>query len=86
MSEINVNDFKWFTDHGYRINMELDNLPVVSTQSNDLTPGYPIGYIENGGYYINNHITLEIEIHPVKKNEYRIVGFKVQPNRYFYSL
>ena len=61
--------------------MELDNLPLVMNQSTFaaskyvITPGYPIGYQKNDQYYIYNHVSLKVEIHPVKENEYRIVGF-----------
>jgi hypothetical protein len=44
--------------------------------------GYPIGKKEDGEYYINNHLSITVQIHPSpKEDSFRIVGFKIHPQR-----
>jgi len=55
-------------DREYKINMMIDNLPAVLNKTdinNNYTyeVGFPIGYVLNGNYYINNHLKFEIHYH-----------------------
>lgn len=82
LTQLDVNDFQWFIQHNYRINMEIDNLPVIqNTTTTTPLPGYAVGYTEEGGYFINNHVHLVVHYHPINDKEYRIVGFTAQPKR-----
>jgi hypothetical protein len=42
LSELDVNDYIWFISHNYRINMELDNLPVITNTTTFAEPKYDI--------------------------------------------
>ncbi|KAI8465394.1 MAG: Endomembrane protein 70-domain-containing protein [Monoraphidium minutum] len=52
----------------YRVNMILDNLPVtVYDLQNDnefVRPGFELGYVDGGKYYIYNHLRFNVLVHP----------------------
>ena len=53
----------------------MQNTSMFANPTYSLLPGYAIGYVDEGGYYINNHVKFEIEVYPVKDTGLRIVGF-----------
>ena len=67
LSEVDANDYRWFIDHNYRRELEIDNLPAVenNTYEKTLQFGYPVGYKEAGGYYLYNHVDFVIQVHPI---------------------
>ncbi|KAG8094555.1 hypothetical protein GUJ93_ZPchr0012g20471 [Zizania palustris] len=82
-------NFKEKIDDEYRVNMILDNLPVVvprQTREGSQTPsfehGYRVGYkLKDDKYYINNHLSFKVLYHEDSNSpESRIVGFHVIPS------
>ncbi|KAL5225650.1 hypothetical protein ABZP36_012289 [Zizania latifolia] len=82
-------NFKEKIDDEYRVNMILDNLPVVvprQTREGSQTPsfehGYRVGYkLKDDKYYINNHLSFKVLYHEDPNSpEARIVGFHVIPS------
>lgn len=82
-------NFKEKIDDEYRVNMILDNLPVVvprQTREGSQTPsfehGYRVGYkLKDDKYYINNHLSFTVLYHEdLNAAEARIVGFHVIPS------
>ncbi|GAB4854652.1 Transmembrane 9 super member 8 [Ancistrocladus abbreviatus] len=85
--------FKEKIDDEYRVNMILDNLPlVVPIQRADqqAPPIYQRGFhvgvngqyagIKDGKYFIHNHLTFTVKFHKdVLTDSARIVGFEVKP-------
>eukprot|EP00252_Welwitschia_mirabilis_P005190 TRINITY_DN1567_c0_g1_i4.p1 TRINITY_DN1567_c0_g1~~TRINITY_DN1567_c0_g1_i4.p1 ORF type:complete len:644 (+),score=82.99 TRINITY_DN1567_c0_g1_i4:273-2204(+) len=88
-------NFKEKIDDEYRVNMILDNLPVVvPRQRTDLPSGNAVSY-EHGfrvgfkasytgsseeRYFIHNHLSFEVKYHrDMETDTARIVGFEVQP-------
>jgi len=71
----------------YHNNWIVDNLPVASKVEDEKTittrywEGFPVGYEENGAFYVNNHVNIEIMYHPVEmsSDQNRIVRFTVEP-------
>jgi transmembrane 9 superfamily protein 2/4 len=72
----------------YRHNWIVDNLPAASrTEVADYvatshSQGFPVGFMSDGKYYLNNHLHLIIDYHPVNSQENpdaRVVGFIVVP-------
>ncbi|GMM37955.1 Tmn3 protein [Saccharomycopsis crataegensis] len=63
----------------------IDGLPSATTliHTEDLSklyrPGFPIGFMENGKYYLNNHAMILIRFHREANDGYSIVGFEVYP-------
>uniref|UniRef100_A0A0E0E300 Transmembrane 9 superfamily member n=1 Tax=Oryza meridionalis TaxID=40149 RepID=A0A0E0E300_9ORYZ len=82
-------NFKEKIDDEYRVNMILDNLPVVvprQTREGSQTPsfehGYRVGYkLKDDKYYINNHLSFKVLYHEDPNSpDARIVGFHVIPS------
>jgi len=85
-------DFKWMIDNKYRASWVLDNLPsgfrITSFDERGASKysyyqdGFPIGFKLEGGYYINNHVNIVVQVHQTNKFEeptWRVVGFLVEP-------
>lgn len=63
-----VKNLKHKIDKHYRVNMILDNLPVtvydlLDEEQDYVRPGFELGYVEDGKYYINNHLVFNILIY-----------------------
>ncbi|GJN38674.1 hypothetical protein PR202_gb27739 [Eleusine coracana subsp. coracana] len=89
LSQEAVKNFKEKIDDEYRVNMILDNLPVVvprQTREGSQTPsfehGYRVGYkLKDDKYYINNHLSFKVLYHEDQTApDARIVGFHVIPS------
>mmetsp|Transcript_5884 Transcript_5884/g.8551 ORF Transcript_5884/g.8551 Transcript_5884/m.8551 type:complete len:674 (-) Transcript_5884:340-2361(-) len=71
----------------YHNNWIVDNLPAASKVENDEVietrywQGFPIGFIDSGLAYINNHVNIEVQYHEVEMEERksRIVRLTVEP-------
>ncbi|CAM9626190.1 unnamed protein product [Ectocarpus fasciculatus] len=74
----------------YRHNWIIDNLPAASlvpVEGEDATQtyysqGFPVGEVIDGKYYVNNHVHMVVDYHPMILGEEpsaRVVGFKVEP-------
>ncbi|CAM9378314.1 unnamed protein product [Phaeothamnion confervicola] len=72
----------------YRHNWIVDNLPAASIvdsaayQTTSYSQGFPVGYEENGHYYLYNHVRLLVDYHPMGDPENpsgRVVGFFAEP-------
>ena len=63
-----VNKLKWYIDHNYTMWFYLDHLPAgmkyVLKNGNSYTfyIGVPIGIVREDEYFLNNHLTFEIEL------------------------
>uniref|UniRef100_A0ACD6AGY8 Uncharacterized protein n=1 Tax=Avena sativa TaxID=4498 RepID=A0ACD6AGY8_AVESA len=82
-------NFKEKIDDEYRVNMILDNLPVVvprQTREGSQAPGFEHGYrvgykLKDDKYYINNHLSFKVLFHEdLNSPDARIVGFHVIPS------
>eukprot|EP01025_Chloroclados_australasicus_P052878 TRINITY_DN6182_c0_g2_i1.p1 TRINITY_DN6182_c0_g2~~TRINITY_DN6182_c0_g2_i1.p1 ORF type:complete len:676 (+),score=29.99 TRINITY_DN6182_c0_g2_i1:38-2029(+) len=55
-------------DNEYRINMILDNMPITTydleMNPDSVRPGFDLGYKEDDKYYIYNHLTFNVLVHP----------------------
>ncbi|KAF5748119.1 hypothetical protein HS088_TW04G00069 [Tripterygium wilfordii] len=84
-------EFKEKIDDEYRVNMILDNLPLVVPikRSDQESPGYQLGYYlglkgQYSGskvdrYFINNHLAFTVKYHKdLQSDPARIVGFEVK--------
>ncbi|KAJ1259634.1 hypothetical protein BS78_10G170700 [Paspalum vaginatum] len=89
LSQEAAKNFKEKIDDEYRVNMILDNLPVVvprQTREGSQTPsfehGYRVGYkLKDDKYYINNHLSFKVLYHEDQTSpDARIVGFHVIPS------
>lgn len=51
----------------YRVRMILDNLPITTydleKQPDSVRPGYEVGFIAKGKYYVNNHLMFKVLVH-----------------------
>lgn len=87
-----ANNFKEKIGDGYRVNLILDNLPVVVTRqrwwdgSEYCIQGFPVGFtgIYAGSkemkYFIYNHLSFRVMFHKHLANDSaQIVGFEVTP-------
>ncbi|KAK9682878.1 hypothetical protein RND81_10G103500 [Saponaria officinalis] len=86
-------EFKEKIDDEYRVNMILDNLPLVMPirrGDQDATPVYQLGYYvglkgqyagtKDEKYFIHNHLAFTVKFHRDQLTETsRIVGFEVKP-------
>jgi transmembrane 9 superfamily protein 2/4 len=45
-------------------------------------PGFPLGQVENGTIYVNNHFTFKLLYERVDDTNVYIVGFEVYPRSY----
>ncbi|KAM3212340.1 hypothetical protein ACQJBY_065427 [Aegilops geniculata] len=81
-------NFREKIDDEYRVNMILDNLPVVVPRQTRegsqpiFDHGYRVGYkLKDDKYYINNHLSFKVLYHEdLNSPEARIVGFHVIPS------
>ncbi|OHS95094.1 putative phagocytic receptor 1a [Tritrichomonas foetus] len=68
-------------DNKYRIVFILDDIPVsfIDNQNGNLirSPGFEIGYKENGEYFLNNHVNFKVKTLKVDE-DIRIVGFDIK--------
>ncbi|KAJ8430193.1 hypothetical protein Cgig2_006701 [Carnegiea gigantea] len=90
-------EFKENIDDEYRVNMILDNLPLVTPirrGDQDAIPVYQLGFYvglkgqyagtKDETYFIHNHLAFTVKYHKDQQTETsRIVGFEVKPFRYF---
>jgi transmembrane 9 superfamily protein 2/4 len=79
-----VADFKRVIKNKYHHNWLMDNLPAASILDDDdfVTTeyvGYPVGYTQGASTYVYNHVNIIVEYHTVDEDEYRVVGFYVEP-------
>jgi len=79
-----VTDFKRVIKSKYHHNWLVDNLPAASILDDDdfVTTeyvGYPVGYTQGQNNFVYNHVNIIIEYHVVDEDEYRVVGFYVEP-------
>jgi len=71
----------------YHNNWIVDNLNAASKIEDENTvttrywQGFPIGFEEDGEFFVNNHVNIEIMYHPVEmlQDKNRIVRFTVEP-------
>ncbi|CAD8197586.1 unnamed protein product [Paramecium octaurelia] len=64
------NNLKWFIDHDYRVNMLIDELPILSSNSmNNTIIGVPLGIRNVNQYSFYNHYNFNIEIYNTSKSE-----------------
>lgn len=71
-----VTDFKNAIKSQYHHNWIVDNLPAASILDSEQYSttqyvGYPIGYINNGNYYIYNHVNIILDYHPIDSENNR---------------
>ena len=68
--------------------MIIDNLPAAPKVESAtyettmfLNDGFPIGFVDNGIKYVNNHINIEVHYHQVEgeNDKFRVVRFIVEP-------
>ncbi|GAB4836801.1 Transmembrane 9 super member 8 [Ancistrocladus abbreviatus] len=85
--------FKEKIDDEYRVNMILDNLPLVvpiQREDHEAPPIYQLGFhvgvksqhagIKDGKYFMHNHLSFTVKYHKdVQTDSARIVGFEVKP-------
>ncbi len=75
--------------NGYNNNWIIDNMPSASIlRSKDTEDellhyagGFPIGFMDQKKPFINNHVNIHLEYHQfdVNTDDYRVVGFSVEP-------
>ncbi|CAD8178519.1 unnamed protein product [Paramecium octaurelia] len=64
------NNLKWFIDHDYRVNMQIDGLPIISRDYlNNTVIGVPLGIRNINQYSFYNHYIFKIEIYRTSKSE-----------------
>ena len=68
----------------YHHNWIMDNLPAATVLEDDRFvtteyTGFPVGFQEGSSSFVYNHVNIIIDYHTVGADEYRIVGFKVEP-------
>jgi len=44
-----------------------------------MTGGFPIGFVDKGQAYVNNHVNINLHYHKVEEDSYHIVKFLVEP-------
>ena len=80
-----VNKLKWYIDHNYTMWFYLDHLPagmkftLKNGNSYIFYTGVPIGIVREEEYFLYNHLTFEIELHP-QSTKYEIVSINVFPS------
>jgi transmembrane 9 superfamily protein 2/4 len=90
MDKAKKEKFRRAIDDNYMVNWIIDNLPgstkylgaTKSGQSESLTlPGFPVGTLQDGRYFVHNHVTLRLAYHvnPELYNGNRFVGFDIEP-------
>lgn len=83
------NLFRRRIDRDYAVNWIVDNLPAATkyvrtdgtTQEYVFMNGFPVGLLQNGRYYVHNHVRITLSYHsnPQDYTGFRIVGFEVEP-------
>lgn len=69
---------------GYVVEWTLDGLPAATTfvnaelQTKHYAAGFPLGFVENGQAYLNNHVMLVVRYHR-EPHGYSIVGVEAYP-------
>merc|ERR1719272_1267741 len=81
--------FRRRIDRDYAVNWIVDNLPAATKYVRQeggvgeyiYMNGFPVGMIENGKYFVHNHVRITLNYHenPSSYVGYRIVGFEVEP-------
>lgn len=74
-------------ENEYLVNFLVDGLPAATRYrqeaGSDLKymDGFPVGVLQDGHYYVYNHVVLDLYYHsnPDNYEGYRIVGFEVEP-------
>mmetsp|Transcript_154482 Transcript_154482/g.494122 ORF Transcript_154482/g.494122 Transcript_154482/m.494122 type:complete len:622 (+) Transcript_154482:54-1919(+) len=86
LDDVQKDKFRSMIEDEYLVNWMLDNLPAATRYrrpGGEFTymDGFLVGIMQNGHYFIHNHVTLDIQYHsnPEKYEGYRIVGFEVEP-------
>lgn len=80
----------------YTVQMTVDGLPAAMRESASATMedngepyfsrGWPVGFIaQNGKYYLNNHLRIQVAINPREQDSYHVVGFIVEPFSFKHS-
>lgn len=83
-------------DRDYNVNWIVDNLPgatkyvrqVGELQEYIYMNGFPVGLLQNGKYYLHNHVKITLKYHsnPESYVGFRIVGFEVEPRSLMQSI
>eukprot|EP00891_Asterochloris_glomerata_P002822 jgi/Astpho2/2822/e_gw1.00050.44.1_t len=67
LTEEEVQNLKDKIDGQYRIRLILDNLPITTydleDQPESIRPGFEVGYKNDEGYFVNNHLMFKILVH-----------------------
>ena len=67
MSPCLLQNLKDKIDGQYRIRLILDNLPITTydleDQPESIRPGFEVGYKNDDGYFVNNHLMFKILVH-----------------------
>jgi transmembrane 9 superfamily protein 2/4 len=83
--------FRRAIDDNYMVNWIIDNLPgstrylgkgnSASDGQAMILPGFPVGTIQDGKYFVHNHVTLRLAYHlnPELYDGFRFVGFEIEP-------
>mmetsp|Transcript_8617 Transcript_8617/g.13218 ORF Transcript_8617/g.13218 Transcript_8617/m.13218 type:complete len:649 (-) Transcript_8617:338-2284(-) len=90
LSEKDAKKFEHAIKQGYHHNWIVDNLPAASIVDTDkyvttsYIQGFPVGQQVGDKVYINNHMQLTVDYHPMTKpgdepSLARVVGFAVEP-------
>lgn len=67
ISALDVKKFKKKIDDNYYVRLNVDNMPAIFQYSVNGTSykfqGFPLGYIDNGRYYLLNHVHFTVMLH-----------------------
>jgi transmembrane 9 superfamily member 2/4 len=74
-------------DEEYNYNWVIDGLPAAQLYEDEAeeifyNAGFPLGFLDEGTRYLNNHYSIHIHYHSRDKDRIRIVGVVVNPRRY----
>jgi len=87
--------FRRRINRAYFVNWIVDNLPAATKyvrQDGDITEfiymnGFPVGLLQNGQYFVHNHVRIMISYHSSDEyTGYRVVGFEVEPRSMIQSV
>ncbi|CAF0886897.1 unnamed protein product [Brachionus calyciflorus] len=77
----------------YHVHLLVDNLPcatkfhLLDNNEEQYEHGYQLGFVNNGEYFLNNHIRFILKYHTEKATDlYRVVGFEIETHSISYSL
>eukprot|EP00929_Paragymnodinium_shiwhaense_P050128 TRINITY_DN25265_c0_g1_i1.p1 TRINITY_DN25265_c0_g1~~TRINITY_DN25265_c0_g1_i1.p1 ORF type:complete len:646 (+),score=142.48 TRINITY_DN25265_c0_g1_i1:73-2010(+) len=92
LSEDDKKSLRKMIEGEYIVNWMIDNLPAATRYvtlkadgtdgpSYKYADGYFVGVMQDGKYYVHNHVLLDLHFHanPEKYEGYRIVAFEVEP-------